>query len=189
MHLLMDKVAAALLWGDVRHTANQPYNVLNGANRQKAPRTGRDLQLLNRYSSVLRSYCAAGDPVCADGTVVADHLNYFQLYTDDASSWVVSMINRLSPTSSSVRPTPTATITATSVGSPSATATSSAEFPGAPAPSGSIPGYGVAPSPVPYTPNHGYNVTYPPFPSPVHYVEACVVIREFEYVYAVSMIK
>ncbi|RMZ67817.1 acetylxylan esterase precursor [Pyrenophora seminiperda CCB06] len=72
-------IAAALLWGDVMHTANQPYNVLDGASKQKNPRKPSDLARLNRYAPVLRSYCAAGDPVCAGGSTVADHLNYFEL--------------------------------------------------------------------------------------------------------------
>ncbi|OAG12108.1 alpha/beta-hydrolase, partial [Paraphaeosphaeria sporulosa] len=90
-------IAAALLWGDVRHTENQPYNVLDGASKGPYPRAGADLANLNRYSSILRSYCAAGDPVCAGGKTVADHLNYFELYTDDASSWVVAKVDAAAP--------------------------------------------------------------------------------------------
>lgn len=95
---------AALLWGDVKHTANQPYNVLDGADKQVWPRTGTNLERLNRYSPVLRSYCAAGDPVCAGGADAAQHLNYFELYTDEASSWVVSKLTPLlvKPSSSAV---------------------------------------------------------------------------------------
>lgn len=105
-------VKAALVWGDVKHTANQPYNVLDGADKQVWPRTGSNLERLNRYTDVLRSYCAAGDPVCAGGDVVAEHLNYFELYTDEASTWV---LNKLTPLlvkpSSSATPTPTPTPT------------------------------------------------------------------------------
>ncbi|KAJ6273038.1 carbohydrate esterase family 5 protein [Bipolaris maydis] len=117
-------IAAALLWGDVMHTANQPYNVLDGASKQKNPRASGDLARLNRYAPVLRAYCAAGDPVCAGGEIVADHLNYFELYTDEASSWVVSKINGVAPlpscaasssSSSSSVPTPTASVSASSV--------------------------------------------------------------------------
>jgi hypothetical protein len=85
-------IKAALLWGDVKHTANQAYNVLDGASKQAWPRTGDNLARLNAYSSVLRSYCAAGDPVCADGDNIDEHLNYFELYSDEASSWVVSKL-------------------------------------------------------------------------------------------------
>ncbi|MBO1764675.1 cutinase family protein [Escherichia coli] len=119
---------AALLWGDVKHTANQPYNVLDGADKAVWPRTGANLDRLNRYSSVLRSYCAAGDPVCAGGSDVAQHLNYFELHTDEASSWVVSKLTPLlvkpssSAVSSSVAPPTSAPIV-------SSTEVSSTEIP------------------------------------------------------------
>ncbi|KAF2727985.1 alpha/beta-hydrolase, partial [Polyplosphaeria fusca] len=104
-------IAAALLWGDVKHTANQPYNTLDGAGRGPQPRTGNDLALLNRYSSVLRAYCAAGDPVCAGGNDVAQHLNYFELYTQQAADWVVSMLKKKAPlTSSSASAPPTSAL-------------------------------------------------------------------------------
>lgn len=125
-------IAAALLWGDVMHTANQPYNVLDGATKQKNPRSSGDLARLSRYAPVLRSYCAAGDPVCAGGDVVADHLNYFELYTDEASSWVVSKIAGTAPlcgaSSSSSVPTPS---------SPAASASVTASVSGG-APGGSV---------------------------------------------------
>jgi len=185
-------IAAALLWGDVRHTANQPYNVLDGASKEKAPRTGRDLQLLNRYTPVLRSYCAAGDPVCAGGNTVDDHLNYFQLYTNDASSWIVSMVNKLKPTASSSSSSSTALPTATSYSNSTASAT------GPVYPSGtdggyptviasSAPEYPTGPISQPTTPYStaapGQNGGHPAFPVPVPY-DACVVTYEFEYVYA-----
>lgn len=71
--------------------------MLDGADKQSNPRSADNLALLNRYAPVLRSYCAAGDPVCAGGDVVAEHLNYFELYTDDASSWVVGKIDDTAP--------------------------------------------------------------------------------------------
>jgi hypothetical protein len=122
---------AALIWGDVKHTANQPYNVLDGADKQAWPRTGANLERLNRYSSVLRSYCAAGDPVCAGGNDVAQHLNYFELHTDEASSWVVGKLTPLltKPSSSAVSssssatPTPTSTTVASAEVSPTETPT------------------------------------------------------------------
>jgi hypothetical protein len=115
-------VKAALLWGDVKHTANQVYNVLNGADKQAWGRTGANLERLNRYSSVLRSYCGAGDPVCAGGNDVAQHLNYFELYTEEASNWVVGKLTPLlvKPSSSaapvsSATPTPTPEVSSTEV--------------------------------------------------------------------------
>jgi hypothetical protein len=108
-------IKAALLWGDVKHTPNQVYNVLDGANKGPWPRTGANLARLNAYSSVLRSYCAGGDPVCAGGDNVTEHLDYFELYTDEASSWVVSKLNPffVKPSSSSVVTTTSSTVAPT----------------------------------------------------------------------------
>ncbi|EUC44880.1 carbohydrate esterase family 5 protein [Bipolaris oryzae ATCC 44560] len=198
-------IAAALLWGDVMHTANQPYNVLDGASKQKNPRAPGDLALLNRYAPVLRSYCAAGDPVCAGGEIVADHLNYFELYTDEASSWVVSKINGVAPlpscavsssSSSSSVPTPTASVSASSVvQTPTATVSASSivQTPTATVSASSV----VAPidsssAGEPYVPtaSEGAETPYPtspatvsPFPPPVDY-DACVLQVHVEYVYA-----
>lgn len=182
-------IAAALLWGDVMHTANQPYNVLDGASRQKNPRSAADLALLNRYASILRSYCAAGDPVCAGGNTVADHLNYFQLYTDDASSWVVSMINKLQPAPSSTPSGSSPTATSSVPGNDGSAPTATSNAPGATATGGSGAGYPtggayptttaseVAPTSKPSA--------YPPFPAPVPYEnDTCVLICEVKYVYA-----
>lgn len=105
-------IKAALLWGDVKHTPNQVYNVLDGANKGPWPRTGANLARLNAYSSVLRSYCAGEDPVCAGGNNVNEHLDYFELYTDEASSWVVSKLTPFfaKPSSSSVVPSTSSTV-------------------------------------------------------------------------------
>lgn len=97
-------IAAVTLFGDVLHTANQPYNVLDGADKGPNPRSADDLARLGRYTPVLRSYCAGGDPICAGGNDVQQHLNYFQLYTDDASSWIINKVANtpsLCPVSSS----------------------------------------------------------------------------------------
>lgn len=110
-------VKAALLWGDVKHTADQSYNVLDGSGDAAWPRTGANLARLNEYSDVLRSYCQSGDPVCAGGKNVTQHLDYFEIYTDEASTWVV---NKLTPllakpsSSSSLLATPTPTPSAVS---------------------------------------------------------------------------
>jgi hypothetical protein len=100
------------------HTANQPWNVLDGADKQATPRTGESLARLSNYSPVLRSYCAAGDPVCAGGKVVAQHLNYFELYAEEATEWIVSKIDNAAPlcaaSTSAAVPTPTATSAADS---------------------------------------------------------------------------
>ncbi|KAK5691497.1 hypothetical protein LTR97_011490 [Elasticomyces elasticus] len=85
-------ISAVTLFGDVRHTADQPYNALDGASKSGWARTGDDLARLNRYSDVLRSYCAVGDPVCAGGDDVSYHLNYFELHSDEASDWIISKV-------------------------------------------------------------------------------------------------
>jgi hypothetical protein len=114
-------VAAALLWGDVTHVANQPYNVLDGADKQASPRSAASLALLNRYTSVLRSYCAAGDPICAGGNNVTQHLNYFEVYTEQAADWTLEMLAKKAPVSSSSSASASMTATATATLSSSAT--------------------------------------------------------------------
>lgn len=89
-------VAAALLFGDIRHTANQPYNTLGGAGIDGVyPRSDELLKGLNSFASVLRDWCEEGDPVCAFGGGrktynVQMHLNYFNRYSGDAADWVKS---------------------------------------------------------------------------------------------------
>ena len=106
------------------HEANQPYNVLDGAGLQKDGRHADSLARLNRYSSVLRSYCSKGDPICANGDDVEKHLTYFEKYTEDASTWAVGKINDAAALCAAPTPTPSAssTVVASSVGVASATA-------------------------------------------------------------------
>jgi hypothetical protein len=191
-------IAAALLWGDVLHTANQPYNVLDGASKQKNPRSPDDLARLNRYSSVLRSYCAAGDPVCAGGNVVAQHLNYFELYTDEASTWAVGKVAAAAPLcaapSSSSAPASSSTAPASSViatgassvvvsavssvsaaASAVSSAVASAVFSSATA--------SVVSSAAAIYPNSTSAAVIPaPFPTPIAY-DSCVVVYKVEYKY------
>jgi hypothetical protein len=109
------------------HVANQPYNVLDGAGLQKDGRSADSLARLNKYTPVLRSYCAKGDPICTKGDDVSKHLNYFELYTDDASTWAVGKINEAAPLCVAPTPTPSASssVVASSVGAASATALAS----------------------------------------------------------------
>jgi hypothetical protein len=156
--------------------------VLDGASKQKNPRSADDLARLNRYSSVLRSYCAAGDPVCAGGNTVAEHLNYFELYTEEASTWAVGKVAAAAPLcaapSSSSAPAPSATAPASSVGVPSAVV-SSAVVPSAVVPAVSS----QAPSaPAAYPVSTSTAVVPAPFPAPVAY-DSCVVVYKVEYKY------
>lgn len=107
-------VAAILTFGDVRHTASQPYNYLDGAEKWGLyPRTSQQLAKAINYASVWRDYCAGGDPICAGGATVEEHLNYFDLYTEEAAKFVVDKVNAVKavpkPTTTSAKPTPSAT--------------------------------------------------------------------------------
>ncbi|KAL8299031.1 hypothetical protein RB597_007594 [Gaeumannomyces tritici] len=83
------QVAAILTFGDIRHTAFQPYNYKSGAtNWGTSPRTTDQLAKAMNYAGVWRDYCNAGDPVCAGGNVVDEHLNYFDVDTPDAAAFV-----------------------------------------------------------------------------------------------------
>lgn len=89
-----NKIVAALIFGDTRHTANQPYNVLSGAGAAGLfPRTAAMLANLVTYGDALHNYCVKEDPICAGGDVVADHLNYFDVYSDMAAAWVHERVN------------------------------------------------------------------------------------------------
>lgn len=185
-------IAAALLWGDVMHEANQPYNVLDGAGLQKDGRSSDSLARLNRYESVLRSYCAKGDPICANGNDVNQHLNYFELYTDDASTWAVGKINEAAPLCAAPTPTPSASasVVAASVAS-SAAAVSSTAAASAAASSSTAAASGAvvsssaaASSKVAPLPSYPTSPVHPaPFPVPQPYESQCVVIMKIDYVY------
>jgi hypothetical protein len=111
-------VAAALVFGNTRHTANQPYNVLSGSGSNGLfPRSGSQAAGLLTYTSVFHDYCIAEDPICAGGNVVADHLNYFDIYTDSAAAWVKSKLLEApsAGTSSSVAPPPATSAVVTPV--------------------------------------------------------------------------
>lgn len=154
------------------HEANQPYNVLDGAGLQKSGRGAASLARLNRYAPVLRSYCAKGDPICANGDDVSKHLSYFELYTDDASTWAVGKLNDAAPLCAAPTPTPSAssTVVASSVGVASATAVASSSA----ATSSSVaalPAYPTSP------------VYVAPFAVPQPYEAECVPRIEIEYVY------
>lgn len=89
------------------------------------------LTALDLYESRMRSYCSKDDPVCCKGHDLNVHLTYFDNYTDDATSWLVSTINNITipykesssssePTASDVEgkvsPTTSATQTASRAG-------------------------------------------------------------------------
>lgn len=154
------------------HEANQPYNVLDGAGLQKDGRSADSLARLNRYAPVLRSYCAKGDPICANGNDVNKHLNYFELYTDDASTWAVGKLNEAAPLCAAPTASPSASspVVASSVGVASPTAVASSSAP-ASSSIAALPSYPTSP------------VHVSPFPVPQSYESECVAIMNIEYVY------
>ncbi|OBR12619.1 Cutinase [Colletotrichum higginsianum IMI 349063] len=87
-----NKIAAALIFGDTRHTANQPYNYLSGAGVNGLfPRPEDQLAGMRAFANVTRSYCVDSDPICAGGDTAANHLNYFDIYSGEAGKWVQEM--------------------------------------------------------------------------------------------------
>ncbi|RAO68948.1 uncharacterized protein BHQ10_004960 [Talaromyces amestolkiae] len=88
-----NQIAAALLFGDVRHVPYQPYNTGTGAGANGIyPRTDAQLFSLNRFSNILRSWCLATDPVCARGLDGNSHTTYFDLFSEEAGAWVKSKL-------------------------------------------------------------------------------------------------
>ncbi|KAM0387504.1 hypothetical protein HYE67_010505 [Fusarium culmorum] len=88
-------IVAAMVFGDTRHTADQPYNVLSGAGKNGLfPRPADQLANLASYGDVFQAYCVATDPICAQGKDVQTHLNYFDVYTDQAAKWVKERVEK-----------------------------------------------------------------------------------------------
>jgi cobalamin biosynthesis Mg chelatase CobN len=84
-----------MLFGDTRHTADQPYNVLSGVSKNGLfPRPADQLANLASYGDVLNAYCVATDPICAQGKDVKTHLNYFDVFTDEAADWVKERVKK-----------------------------------------------------------------------------------------------
>lgn len=86
-------VVAAFLWGDTRHVAGQAYEALDGGDFEGwYPRNKTELDSLNKWSDILRSWCDARDGVCAyDTTATVNytyHWNYLDLYSTDAADWL-----------------------------------------------------------------------------------------------------
>lgn len=184
-------IAAALLWGDVMHEANQPYNVLDGAGLQKDGRSADSLARLNKYSDVLRSYCAKGDPVCANGDDINKHLSYFELYTDDASTWAVGKVNEAAPLCAAPTPSASASasasVVASSTAAPSSVGVAKVSSTGVPKASSTAVASSSAAAPSKAAPLPSYPtspVKVAPFPVPVKYEEKCPMPKmKIQYVY------
>jgi hypothetical protein len=173
------------------HVKNQPYNVLDGADLQKDGRSSDSLARLNRYAPVLRSYCAKGDPVCANGDDINKHLSYFELYTDDASTWAVGKLNEAAPLCAAPTPSASSTVAASSVRVASATAAAASSAAAPVASSVGVANGTVVASPsaaaypsvaaLPAYPTSPVHVA--PFPALHTYEAKCVPRIKIEYAY------
>ncbi|GKU07159.1 acetylxylan esterase 2 [Fusarium langsethiae] len=84
-----------MVFGDTRHTADQPYNVLSGVCKNGLfPRPADQLGNLASYGDVFQAYCVATDPICAQGKDVETHLNNFDVFTDEAADWVKERVEK-----------------------------------------------------------------------------------------------
>lgn len=102
----------------------QSYEALDGGDFEGwYPRNQTELDSLNEWSDVLRSWCDARDGVCAyDTTAVVNytyHWNYLDLYSTDAADWLIIRLGE----KENITATATATATVSSSSS-KATATS-----------------------------------------------------------------
>lgn len=175
------------------HIANMPYNVLDGSGEQKDGRSSDSLARLNTYSDVLRSYCAHGDPVCTRGDDIEKHLNYFELYTDDASTWTVGKINEAAPLCAAASPSPSASATVASAASATsvriaatgAPSNGTASYGSGSGSYGSGSGsYGAAPSSVKKLPPAPTSPVYvASFPKTWPYEVGCIPNMKIEYKY------
>ncbi|KAI1398426.1 carbohydrate esterase family 5 protein [Hypoxylon fuscum] len=126
-----NKISAALLFGDVRHTANQPYNTLAGSSINGLyPRTGQLLAGINKWAGLLRDWCQEDDPICAQGDGqrtynVQHHLNYFDFYSGAAGLWVMSKLGVTAALTSSATEAPSTASTSASTSTSTAVTTSS----------------------------------------------------------------
>merc|ERR1711939_1261210 len=112
------QIAAVMLFGDPRHTANAAYNAGTGvAGVGEFPRTAEQLERLNSYAGELRSWCARDDPNCAKDlglNTVEAHTNYFTYVTSEAASWAVSKIQAASGSCGQVSSSSTSSMSSTS---------------------------------------------------------------------------
>jgi hypothetical protein len=84
-----------MVFGDTRHTENQPFNVLSGKGKNGLfPRPADQLANLASYGDVFRNYCVETDPICAQGEDVKTHLNYFDLYSNQVAAWVKERVEQ-----------------------------------------------------------------------------------------------
>ncbi|TKA75468.1 hypothetical protein B0A55_04580 [Friedmanniomyces simplex] len=105
-----NQIAAVIIFGDTRHTANQPYNYGNGSNLNGwFPRPASQLAALEAWTNITRDWCVSTDPICAANQTFSEittHLGYYNVYSDAAASWLKSIAS-LTGTSSFSTAVPT----------------------------------------------------------------------------------
>lgn len=136
-------IAAITLFGNPRHTADQPYNVLAGAAGQaNSHRDAAGLARMAVYTPRLHDYCNYDDLICAPGlgaNTVEAHTDYFELYSAEAAQYIADTVKGYSkgkycavPTTSSASSSASATSSSSSASvSASAGISSSAAVSGA----------------------------------------------------------
>jgi acetylxylan esterase len=119
-------IAAVTLFGNPRHTADQPYNVLTGtAGQANSHRDAAGLARLASYTPRLADYCNVDDLICATGLgadTVEAHTNYFELYSEEAAQYIAGLVKGYSKD----KYCPVATSSSSSSASASATSSASA---------------------------------------------------------------
>ncbi|KAG5814644.1 hypothetical protein H9Q71_003137 [Fusarium xylarioides] len=122
------KIVAAMVFGDTRHTKDQPYNVHSGKGKDGLfPRPAGMLENLASYGDVFRNYCVETDPICAKGDEVETHLNCVDVFTDDVAEWVKERVGEDATTTTAVTKTSTKEETETTTEAASTTKGASKE--------------------------------------------------------------
>ncbi|KAK3657429.1 hypothetical protein LTR22_009295 [Elasticomyces elasticus] len=87
-----NQVAAVIIFGDTRHTKNQPYNYGNGSDLDGwFPRPASQLAAIEPWANITRDWCLSTDPICAANqtfSLVSSHLGYYNVYSDEAAAWL-----------------------------------------------------------------------------------------------------
>ncbi|KEF61439.1 uncharacterized protein A1O9_03005 [Exophiala aquamarina CBS 119918] len=90
------RLSAVIIFGNTRHTKNQPYNFGNGSSYDGLfPRTDPAMLTgLDAYAGIMRDWCLEPDPICAGNksdALVSTHLGYYDVYSGEAAAWIKSV--------------------------------------------------------------------------------------------------
>ncbi|KAK4569951.1 hypothetical protein LTR86_002921 [Recurvomyces mirabilis] len=90
-----NKVAAVMIFGDTRHTANMTYNYGNGSALDGwFPRDSTQVANLQPYANIMRNWCVSSDPICAANQTSyseTSHLSYYNIDSQEAASFIKSV--------------------------------------------------------------------------------------------------